>query len=140
VAGLARLDDLLAENRSAGLPVEFEVAGPPRELAPSVDQAAYRIVQESLTNTRKHAGPARAHVRLRYADDGLTVQVDDDGRGAPTGSSGGNGLAGMLERATALGGTLTAGPRHGGGFRVEALLPTTASREAKPGESTAPAR
>lgn len=126
VAGLARLDDLLAENRSAGLPVEFEVAGAERELPPSVDQAAYRIVQESLTNARKHAGPARAHVRLRYADDGLTVQVDDDGRATavPTEPVGGNGLPGMRERATALGGTLTAGPRTGGGFRVEAHLPS----------------
>jgi signal transduction histidine kinase len=134
VAGLARLDDLLAENRSAGLPVEFEVAGALRELPPSVDQAAYRIVQESLTNARKHAGPARAHVRLRYADDGLTVRVDDDGRStaAPTEPSGGNGLPGMRERATALGGTLTAGPRPGGGFRVEAHLPSPAPATASP--------
>jgi signal transduction histidine kinase len=125
VAGLARLEDLLAENRSAGLPVELEVVGVHRDLPPSVDQAAYRIVQESLTNTRRHAGPARAHVRLRYAADGLTVQVDDDGLGAPaaTEPSGGNGLPGMRERATALGGTLTAGPRTGGGFCVEAHLP-----------------
>jgi signal transduction histidine kinase len=123
VAGLARLDDLLAENRSAGLPVELEVVGAQRELPPSVDQAAYRIVQESLTNTRRHAGPARARVRLGYADDGLSVQVDDDGLGAPTESSGGNGLPGMRERATALGGTLTACGRPGGGFRVEAHLP-----------------
>jgi signal transduction histidine kinase len=129
VAGLARLGDLLAENRSAGLPVEFDVAGAQRELPPSVDQAAYRIVQESLTNARKHAGPARARVRLRYADDGLTVQVDDDGRGTAAAAepSGGNGLPGMRERATALGGTLTAGPRTGGGFRVEAHLPAPRS-------------
>jgi signal transduction histidine kinase len=124
VAGLARLDDLVAENRSAGLPVEFEVEGTRRELSPSIDQAAYRIVQESLTNARKHAGPAHAHVRLRYADDSLSIQVDDDGRGVAAEPSGGNGLPGMRERATALGGTLTAGPRAEGGFRVEAHLPT----------------
>jgi signal transduction histidine kinase len=139
VAGLARLDDLVAENRSAGLPVEVEVAGAPRELPPSVDQAAYRIVQESLTNARKHAGPASAHVRLGYTDDGLSIQVDDDGRGpaTPGEPSGGDGLPGMRERATALGGTLTAGPRAGGGFRVEAHLPTRAASPASEhGESS----
>jgi signal transduction histidine kinase len=149
VDGLARLDDLLAENRSAGLPVEFEVAGARRDLPPSVDQAAYRIVQESLTNIRRHAGPARAHVRLHYADDGLAVRVDDDGRGAitPAEPSGGNGLPGMRERATALGGTLAAGPRPGGGFRVEAHLPSprptqspTASPASEHGESRASTR
>jgi signal transduction histidine kinase len=145
VAGLARLDDLLAENRSAGLPVELEVVGAQRELPPSVDQAAYRIVQESLTNTRRHAGPARAVVRLRYADDGVTLQVEDDGLGAPTPAepSGGNGLPGMRERAAALGGTLTAAPRPGGGFRVEAHLPTshpTASPAPEHGESPASTR
>jgi signal transduction histidine kinase len=144
VAGLARLEDLLAENRSAGLPVELEIVGARRDLPPSVDQAAYRIVQEALTNTRRHAGLARAHVRLRYEDDGLTVQVDDDGRGAPvpTEPSTGNGLPGMRERAKALGGTLTAGPRAGRGFRVEAHLPapTPASPTPEHGESDVRAR
>lgn len=103
-------------------------------------------MQESLTNARKHAGPARAHVRLRYADDGLTLQIDDDGRGTtvPTEPSDGNGFPGMRERATALGGTLTAGPRPGGGFRVEARLPSPAPPMPSPtsehGESAAPAR
>jgi signal transduction histidine kinase len=142
VAGLARLDDLLTENRSAGLPVELEVVGVRRELPPSVDQAAYRIVQEALTNTRRHAGPARAHVRLRYADDGLTVQVDDNGHGAPvpTEPSSGNGLPGMGERAMALGGTFTAGPRAGRGFRVEAHLPAPASPTPEHAESDVRAR
>jgi signal transduction histidine kinase len=144
VAGLARLEDLLTENRSAGLPVELEVVGARRELPSSVDQAAYRIVQEALTNTRRHAGPARAHVRLQYEDGGLTVQVDDDGRGAPvpTEPSSGNGLPGMGERAMALGGTFTAGPRAGRGFRVEAHLParTPASPTPEHGESDVPAR
>ncbi len=121
-AGLARLDDLVADTRAAGLPVTVETTGTPRELAPSVDLAAYRIVQEALTNVRKHAGRATAAVRLEYAGDGLTVQVDDDGTG-PTGAPGGTGLAGMRERAGALGGTLTAGARPDGGFRVRAHLP-----------------
>jgi signal transduction histidine kinase len=146
VAGLARLEDLLAENRSAGLPVELEIVGAQRDLPPIVDQAAYRIVQESLTNTRRHAGPAHARVRLEYADEGLLVQVDDDGLGAPahTEPSGGNGLPGMRERATSLGGTLTAGPRPGGGFRVEAHLPASRHLDAPPasenGESPAATR
>ena len=125
-AGLARLGDLLEENRAAGLPVELEVSGSPRELPASVGHAAYRIVQEALTNTRRHAGAARARVVLGYDDDGVTVQVDDDGSGSGSDTvdpAGGNGLPGMRERATALGGSLTAGPRPGGGFRVRARLP-----------------
>jgi signal transduction histidine kinase len=133
--GLARLDSLVAETRAAGLPVTVEIHGPKRDLPASVDLAAYRIVQEALTNTRKHAGPARARVVVRYDEHGLTVQVDDDGRG--TGSpgsdggliaSGGNGLPGMRERAQALGGTITAGPRLEGGFQIRAFFPPTASR------------
>jgi signal transduction histidine kinase len=133
VAGLARLADLLEENRSAGLPVELAISGSPRELPASVDHAAYRIVQEALTNTRRHAGPANAKVALTY-DDAVTVQVDDDGVGAAGGGpaaaepSGGNGLPGMQERATALGGSLTAGPLADGGFRVRARLPVTTGR------------
>jgi signal transduction histidine kinase len=130
VSGLARLNDLLDENRSAGLPVELEVVGVPRELPPSVDHAAYRIVQEALTNTRRHAGSAQASVRVRYDDSGITVQVDDDGAGSTDAHTaatdvpgGGNGLPGMRERALALGGSLSAGPREGGGFHVQARLP-----------------
>jgi signal transduction histidine kinase len=127
VAGLARLADLLEENRSAGLPVELEVSGSPRELPASVDHAAYRIVQEALTNTRRHAGPANARVALTYDGDGVTLQVEDDGVGAagggPAEPPGGNGLPGMRERAAALGGSLTAGPLVDGGFRVRARLP-----------------
>lgn len=126
VAGLARLDDLLADNRSAGLRVTLDVRGTPRELPASVDLAAYRIVQESLTNTRRHAGAVSATVVIEYTDDGVTVQVDDDGAGhrghAAPGS--GSGLPGMRERATALGGGLSAGVRPDGGFRVRAELPT----------------
>jgi signal transduction histidine kinase len=130
VAGLARLPDLLAENRAAGQPVELEVMGERREVPPSVDQAAYRIVQESLTNTRRHAGAAHARVTLRYTADELTVQIEDDGPGGPVPAvpSGGNGLPGMRERAAALGGSLTAGPRAEGGFRVQARLPAPAAQ------------
>lgn len=125
VAGLARLDALLAENRQAGLPVTGRVRGTARDLPASVDLAAYRIVQEALTNTRRHAGASAATVLVGYDDDGLTVEVADDGSGpaAPDGG-GGNGLPGMRERAVALGGTFSAGPGPGGGFRVRAHLPT----------------
>src|SRR5690606_20666417 len=125
VAGLARLDELVEATRAAGLPVDVEVEGEPRELPPSVDTAAYRIIQEALTNTRKHAGPARASVRLSYTDDGIRMRIDDDGAGPSGDRDGGDGIPGMRERAAALGGTLTAGPRPGGGFRVEAHLRTT---------------
>jgi signal transduction histidine kinase len=128
VAGLARLDDLVEATRAAGLPVTVEVDGDPRELPPSVDAAAYRIMQEALTNARKHAGPAKASVHLTYTEDGLLMRIDDNGTGTGghvNGGSGGDGLPGMRERASALGGTLTAGPRPGGGFRVDAHLLTT---------------
>lgn len=124
VAGLARLDELVQATRTAGLPVTVEIGGEPRELPPSVDTAAYRIIQEALTNTRKHAGPARATVLLTYTEDGITVRIDDDGTGPAGSSDGGDGLPGMRERAAALGGTLTAGPRPGSGFRVDAHLLT----------------
>lgn len=125
VAGLARLDALLAENRQAGLPVTARTRGAARELPASVDLAAYRIVQEALTNTRRHAGASAATVLVGFDDDGLTVEVADDGTG-PAGADGGggNGLPGMRERAVALGGTFTAGPGPDGGFRVHAHLPT----------------
>lgn len=125
VPGLARLDTLVADTRAAGLPVTVEIRGPARDLPASVDLAAYRIVQEALTNARKHAGPARAAVLLQYGEHGLTVQVDDDGLGTAvlSAGSGGNGLPGMRERAHALGGTITTGPRSEGGFRVRAFLP-----------------
>jgi signal transduction histidine kinase len=125
VAGLARLDELVETTRAAGLPVTVEIGGEPRELPPSVDTAAYRIIQEALTNARKHAGPARASVLLAYTEDGITMRIDDDGTGPASSPDSGNGLPGMRERATALGGTLTAGPRPGGGFRVDAHLLTT---------------
>ncbi|WP_232666156.1 sensor histidine kinase [Pseudonocardia sp. TRM90224] len=128
VPGLDQLDRLVADTSGAGLPVELDVRGTPRQLPPTVDLAAYRIIQESLTNARRHAGTATATVVLEYADDGLTVHVEDDGQGAaaaPPAPGGGNGLPGMRARATALGGTITSGPRDEGGFAVHAHLPTT---------------
>jgi signal transduction histidine kinase len=125
VPGLADLDDLVADVRAAGLPVRVAVEGARVELPPGVDRAAYRIVQEALTNTRRHAGPASATVELRYTVDGLTVCVDDDGTGSPAEVGGGNGMAGMRERAEALGGWSRIGPRPEGGFRVQAHLPVT---------------
>jgi signal transduction histidine kinase len=123
-AGLAGLDDLVARTVAAGLPVRTEVGGEPRPLPAGVDLAAFRIVQEALTNVARHAGPASATVRVAYGEDDLTVQVDDDGRGTGGATSGGgNGIPGMRERAAALGGRLRAGPRPGGGYQVLASLP-----------------
>ncbi|MFJ8933616.1 MULTISPECIES: sensor histidine kinase [unclassified Streptomyces] len=126
-----QIEELVDEVRTAGLPVDFRVEGTPRPLPSGVELTAYRIVQEALTNTRKHAGPnAGASVRLVYFDDGLGLLVEDDGKGAPHelyedgGPDGrGHGLIGMRERVGMVGGTLDAGPRPGGGFRISALLP-----------------
>jgi signal transduction histidine kinase len=125
-AGLARLDDVVARSAAAGLEVEVEVEGAPRPLPAGVDLAAFRIVQEALTNVTRHARAASATVHLTYGESDLVVQVDDDGRGpdgSPDGLGGGNGIPGMRERASALGGELDAGRRAGGGFRVRARLP-----------------
>lgn len=122
--GLGQLDSLVARARAAGQPVTVTVTGPQRRLPPQVDQAAYRIVQEALTNVTRHADHAGARVQLCYGQDALTVQVDDDGAGAPARPAGqGLGLIGMRERVAELGGRLNAGPRPGGGFRVLAELP-----------------
>jgi len=121
--GLARLDPLLAQARSAGLPVELSVEGERRALPPGIDLAAYRIVQEALTNARKHAGPARAQVALSYKGEVLELEVTDDGRAAASAGDGGHGLIGMRERVALYGGTLEAGPRPAGGYAVRARLP-----------------
>jgi signal transduction histidine kinase len=125
VPGLDELRELLDQARAAGLEVSYTMTGAPRELSEGVELAAYRVVQESLTNTRKHAGlAATAAVTLRYQTDGLTVEVTDDGLGVVTSDdSGGHGLAGMRERIAMYGGTVTAGPLPGGGFGVTARLP-----------------
>jgi signal transduction histidine kinase len=126
--GVGGLDDLAATASSAGVPTRVAISGRSRPLLAAVDQAAYRIVQESLTNVLRHAGPTSASVRVAYEPDGLVVEVVDDGRaGEPGGGGGspgsGHGIAGMRERALALGGQLEAGRRAGGGFRVRASLP-----------------
>jgi signal transduction histidine kinase len=121
------LDVLVNQVREAGLPVELVVEGEPRPLAAGVDLSAYRIVQEALTNTLKHGGPAaRAEVRICYAGDVIEVVVADDGRGSDSDRSddpGGHGLVGMRERVTLFGGDLQARNRPGGGFVVRATLP-----------------
>lgn len=119
---LSRLPDLVREAAEVGLPVDVETAGTPVDLPLGVELAAYRIVQEALTNTRRHAAARRARVRLAYTADALRVDVSDDGRG-PGGGRDGHGLIGMRERAALYGGTLDAGPGDGGGFRVTAVLP-----------------
>jgi signal transduction histidine kinase len=126
-SGLSQLDSMVTRARSAGLPVTVTVTGAQRPLPPDVDRAAYRIVQEALTNTSRHAGQACASIYLHYTRDALTVEVTDDGAGAGAASAGpGLGLIGMRERVAALGGRLHAGPRPGGGFQVRAELPVRA--------------
>ncbi|MFF6882258.1 sensor histidine kinase [Streptomyces sp. NPDC012421] len=125
--GLAVLDGLLDSFRKAGLPVSLARSDGGRQLPAAVDLAAYRIVQEALTNVRKHAGPdARAEVSVVLVGRTVEITVLDDGAppaGPAPEPSGGHGLLGMRERVTALGGGLTAAPRYGGGFRVQAILP-----------------
>jgi len=138
---LEHLDSLAAAAREAGLPVEVAVEGEPRPLPAGVDLSAYRIVQEALTNSLKHAGPARAKVRICYGREVLEVQVSDDGNGSesafgrqPVDSDrqdrrSGNGLIGMRERVAMFGGTLEAGARPGGGYRVAARLPLDSGQQ-----------
>ncbi|HEX6310545.1 MAG TPA: sensor histidine kinase [Acidimicrobiia bacterium] len=124
--GLGDLDGLVARAEGAGLTVRLERDGPVRSMPSDVDVAAFRIVQEALTNVTRHAGPATATVRIGYSERELTLQVDDDGPGtaaAGRARGAGQGITGMRERARALGGQLEAGPRPGGGFRVRARLP-----------------
>jgi signal transduction histidine kinase len=127
--GLARLGDLADTAAAAGLAVQVEEGGQRAPLPADVDLAAYRIVQEALTNSARHSGGTNATVRIVYGEDTLVLEVDDDGAWRPPGRSPvqahgtGSGIAGMTERAAALGGTLQAGPRPGGGFAVRARLP-----------------
>jgi signal transduction histidine kinase len=129
--GLGDLDALVSATAAADLDVRMEVTGEPRPVPAGLALTAFRIVQESLTNVRRHAGPATVAVRLDYGASDLTVKVEDDGRGpaAPQSGNGaspaggGRGLTGMRERAAAAGGDLEAGARAGGGFQVVARLP-----------------
>ncbi|WP_331769644.1 sensor histidine kinase (plasmid) [Embleya sp. NBC_00888] len=122
---LAELDDLAESFRRTGLPIDITVTGTPRPATPSVELAAYRITQEALTNTAKHAGPATAHVHLDYGESTLRVDITDTGGGSPTVATNhdGHGLIGMRERAHAFGGTLDTGTSDRGGYRVTAELP-----------------
>ncbi|MER6583646.1 sensor histidine kinase, partial [Nonomuraea sp. NPDC001023] len=127
--GIDDLDRLVTESRSAGVPTEFSVQGQRRPLPPTVALTVFRITQEALTNTRKHAGAAHASVELTYRQDRVVVEVrDDGGDGSPQegARAGGYGLIGMRERVALHGGTLTAGPQADGGFAVVADLPLTA--------------
>jgi len=123
--GLDQLDGLVGSMGSSGLPVELVVTGECRGLPASVDLAAYRIVQESLTNVLRHAGPATATVRVTHCPGEVVVEVTDDGRARMSNvtPSSGQGINGMRERAAGVGGTLQAGPRPQGGFGVLARLP-----------------
>jgi signal transduction histidine kinase len=126
--GLDRVDELADGLRAGGLEVAVLREGEPAPLPAGVDLSAYRIVQEALTNTLRHAQATRADVTLSYGPDALEVDVRDDGRAPPGNGSGGHGLVGMRERAALLGGTLEAGPEASGGFRVHARLPLEAAR------------
>jgi signal transduction histidine kinase len=122
--GLAELDGLLERAREGGLEVELAVEGQPRALPRGVDLSAYRIVQEALTNTIKHAGPVHSRITLRYGERDLEVEVSDDGPGASVnGALSGHGLVGMRERAASHGGHVEAGSGPEGGFVVRASLP-----------------
>jgi signal transduction histidine kinase len=128
--GLAELDALVAQAAGAGVEVTVSLEGEPRRLPPAVDLACYRVVQESLTNVVRHAGASRAEITVSHHHGQVVVEVTDDGRAGPGAGSGngngagsGQGILGMRERARALGGSLEAGPRPGGGFRVQATLP-----------------
>ena len=121
--GLGSMDALLETVRSAGLPVELAVDGDPRELPAGVDLAAYRVVQEALTNALKHGGTAHAWVSLHWREGELELEVSNDGRRDGDGSGGGHGLAGMRERVALYGGEVESGPRDGGGYVVRARIP-----------------
>ncbi|MCQ4083616.1 sensor histidine kinase [Streptomyces sp. RB6PN25] len=122
--GLGRLRELTGHATAAGLDVEITVEGEERPLPPGADLAAFRIVQEALTNIIRHSQARTARVLIGYLPGAVELRVDDDGPAVTGGTSGGgNGLVGMRERAAALGGTVTAGPRDDGGFRVDARLP-----------------
>lgn len=120
--GLADLEALVSQVRRAGLDVHLAIEGPPRALPRGVALSAFRVVQEALTNTLKHAAASRADVAVRYGTDVVDIEVVDDGVGGD-GNGGGHGLVGMRERIALYDGSLDYGPRASGGFRVRALLP-----------------
>jgi signal transduction histidine kinase len=125
--GVAQLDRLILDTRAAGVDVALRVDGQPAVLPPGVDLAAYRLVQESLTNVAKHAAGASALVRLSYQPDAVEIIVTDSGRGEPShaaaSETGGHGLVGLRERVQLYDGKFSCGPQPSGGFRVCATLP-----------------
>jgi len=126
---LEHIDGLVEQARTAGLPVALTIDGTARPLPAGIDLAGYRIVQEALTNVRKHAGPAHANVHIHYGDHELDLDVCDDGHRPSRSSNGsGHGLIGMRERVALYGGTLETGPATHGGFGVHARLPLPESR------------
>lgn len=125
--GLAELDALVVSTSRAGLPVQVLIVGDRQQVPSTVDVAAYRIVQESLTNALRYAGDAPTTVTLHYLATSLRLEIVDDGADVPAPHSAGHGIAGMHERAAAVGGRLRAGPRAGGGFAVTAELPLSAA-------------
>ncbi|WP_406141945.1 sensor histidine kinase [Streptomyces sp. NBC_01089] len=138
--GLDRLGELVEQASAAGLTVDTVTEGARRELPPGADLAAFRIVQEALTNVVRHSGSRTARITLAYAPQRLVLRIEDEGPATHDEAGGsGNGLVGMRERAAALGGTIDAGPRQGGGFRVEAVIPFTGGASApSPGPPDAP--
>jgi len=122
--GLARIGSLVEQARAGGLDVVVRVAGEPQPLPPALDVAAYRVVQEGLTNVRKHAAARRVEVAISYRSDAISIEVDDDGDGSGAGGGSGRGLAGIRERVALLRGDFVAGP-HAGGFALRATLPLT---------------
>ena len=135
-APVPRLDTLIAESAALGIPVDFAESGNPPLVSPAVGRTVYRIVQESLTNVRKHAAGARVAVEVRYGADSLRLSVTntaptEPGDRALAGTGSGTGLLGLRQRVDVIGGTFSAGPAEGGGFRIESTLPAfvrTASR------------
>jgi signal transduction histidine kinase len=135
---LGQVPALVDRVRAAGLPVELTVTGA-RVLPPGVDLAAYRVVQEALTNVIKHANQARTAVRIEYGQDELAITVSDDGRAARASGAGGRGLIGLRERIAIYGGELDAGPRPGGGWRLRAKIPLEPAPSPGPAPGPSPA-
>ena len=125
--GLDRVPELLDAARRAGIDAELTVLGSPRPLPPGIELAAYRIVQEAVTNVLRHAAARRVDCTIGYADGAVELLVVDDGRGAAAIGEGGHGLVGLRERAAVYAGSVDAGPRPGGGFEVRAVLPVPAA-------------
>jgi signal transduction histidine kinase len=129
---LAELDELIGQSAAAGMVVDLSVEGDVRPYAPEVEQTAYRVVQEALTNVHKHAAGAKTHIRLAHRLAEIAMQVENECPPEPDSASdvhlpsGGNGLLGMKERVAALGGVFVSGPTDAGGFRVSAVIPAVA--------------